>query len=81
LFDNEIPFSALMVAVEDKVSLGMVLQILLRQINIGHFRMVVAMSIVVAIFFPTITSLIMVIRTLSSPATSTRLSDYFSLAY
>jgi hypothetical protein len=59
----------------------MVLQILLRQINLGLFLMVAARSIVLAIFVLAATSSIMVIHTLSSPAMSTRLFGYVSLAY
>jgi hypothetical protein len=41
---------------------------LLRQIDLGSFLMVVARSIILAIFVPAATSSTMVIRALSSPA-------------
>jgi hypothetical protein len=59
----------------------MVLQILLRQIDLESFIMVAARSIILAIIFPAATSSIMVIRALGSPATSTRLFGYFFLVY
>jgi hypothetical protein len=43
--------------------------------------MIAARSIVLAMFVPDATSLIIVIHTLDSPTMSTRLSDYFPLAY
>jgi hypothetical protein len=45
------------------------------------FRMVATMRIILAIFIPDATSLAMVIRTLGSPAASTRLFGLFSLEY
>jgi hypothetical protein len=53
----------------------------LRQINLGIFFMVAARSIVLTIFIPAATSLIIVIHTLGSSATSTRLFCYIFLAY
>ena len=63
-FDGEISFLTLMVVLKD--CLGMVLQILLRQIHFGFLLMVVARSIVLVKFVPTATSSAMVIRTLGS---------------
>jgi hypothetical protein len=51
----------------------MVLQILLRQIDLGSFLMVFTRSIILAIFVPAATYLIMLIRALGSPTTSTLL--------
>jgi hypothetical protein len=48
------------------------------QINLGFFFMVAARSIVLPIFILAATSLIIVIRTLGSSATSTRMFGYFS---
>jgi hypothetical protein len=62
-------------------SLGMVLQILLRQINFGSFLLVAARRIIFAVFVPTATSSTMVICTLDSPAMSIKLFGYFSLIY
>jgi hypothetical protein len=45
------------------------------------FLMVAARRIILAIFIPAATSSIMVIRTLGSPAASTRLFGLFSLEY
>ena len=45
---------------------GMVLQILLRQINLGFFLMVAARRIILAISVPATTSSAMVIRSLGS---------------
>jgi hypothetical protein len=59
----------------------MVLQILLRQIDLGSFLMVAAGNVILAIFVPAAMSSIMVIRALGSPATLTRLFGYFSLIY
>ena len=58
----------------------MVLQILLRRISFRVFLMVAARRIVLAIFSAA-TSSTMVIRTLGSPATSTRLFGSSSLEY
>jgi hypothetical protein len=59
----------------------MVVQIFLCQIDFGSFVMVAARKFVLAIFVPTATSLTMMIHTLGSSTTSTRLFGYFSLAY
>ena len=64
--DGEISFPTSMVVLEDQVCLGMVLQILLRQINLGLFLMVVARRFVLAISIPATTSSAMVIRSLGS---------------
>jgi hypothetical protein len=64
---------ASMVAFEDYNYLGMDLQIFRRQNNVGSFLMVAARRIRLAIFVSVATSSTMVIRTLGSPATSTRL--------
>jgi hypothetical protein len=56
----------------------MVLQILLRQIDIGSFLMVAARSIILAIFCPAVMSPKMVIRVVGSLAMSTGFSVYFS---
>ena len=58
----------------------MVLQILFRLTDFGVFLMVAARRIVLAIF-PAATSSTMVIRTLGSPATLTKLFGCFSLEY
>jgi hypothetical protein len=71
-FDDEIFIPVSVAVLEDQLSLGMVLQILLHRIDLGSFLMVAARSIVLAIFFPAATSLTMVIRVLGSPVTSTR---------
>ena len=55
-----------MVVLEDYVCLGMVLQILLRQINLGLFIMIAARRIVLAISILPIMSSAMVIRSLGS---------------
>jgi hypothetical protein len=68
LFDNEISFPVSMVVLEDKNSLGMGIQILLRQIDFGSFLMVAAKMIVLAIVSGLSTVLI-------------KLFGYFSLAY
>jgi hypothetical protein len=70
-----------MAVLKDYNSLGMVLRILLRQTDLGYFLMVVARSIILAIIIPAATSSIMEIRTLDSPATSTKLFSYFALTY
>jgi hypothetical protein len=57
----------------------MVLRILHREIDLGSFLIVAARSIILAIIFPAATSSTMVIRTLDSPATSTKLFGYFAL--
>jgi hypothetical protein len=80
-FDNEIFIPALVAVLEDQLSLGMVLQILLHRIDLGTFFMVAARSIIFAIFVPVATSSTMVIRALDSPAMLTKLFGYFSLAY
>jgi hypothetical protein len=59
----------------------MVLQILLRQIDLRSFLMVVAGNVILAIFVMAATSSIMVICALSSPVTLIRLFGYFSLVY
>jgi hypothetical protein len=51
---------------EDQLSLGMVLKILLCQIDSGSFLMVAVQSIVLVIFVLTATSLTIVIRALGS---------------
>jgi hypothetical protein len=66
---------------KDQIYVGMVLQILLRWIDLVYFLMVAARMYVLAIFVPAATSSTTVIRTLDSPATSTWLFDCFSLAY
>ena len=53
-----------MVVLEDYSFLGMGLQILLRQIDLGFFLLVAARKFVLVIFIPAGTSSIMVIRTL-----------------
>jgi hypothetical protein len=70
-----------MAVFEDFSSLGMVLQILLRQTDLGSFLMVAVRSIILAIFFPAATPSTMVIHTLDSPTTSTKSFDYFALTY
>jgi hypothetical protein len=65
-FDDEIFIRAPVAVLEDQLSLGMVLQILLRGINLGYFLIVAARSIVFAIFVMADTSLTMVIRALGS---------------
>jgi hypothetical protein len=57
----------------------MVLQMLLCRINFGLPLMVGARSIILVIFSPVASSSTMVIHTLSSTMTSTRLFDYFSM--
>jgi hypothetical protein len=47
----------------------------------GFFLLVAANRVILAIFVPTATSSIMVIRTFGSPAISTRLFGFFSLEY
>jgi hypothetical protein len=59
----------------------MVLQILLRQTDFASFLLVVARRIILAIFVSAAMSSTMLIRTLDSPATSTKLFDYFAPAY
>ena len=66
-----------MVVLEDYTFLGMGLQIILRQIDLGFFLLVGARRFVLAIFVPAATSSTMVIRTLGSLTTSIRLSGYF----
>jgi hypothetical protein len=80
-FHHEIFFLALMVVLLDYSSIGMVFQILLRQVNFEVFLMVVARRIILAIFVPAAISSIMVIHILGSPTTSTRLFGLFSLEY
>jgi hypothetical protein len=77
-FDNEIFVPASMAVLEDYSSLGMVFRILLRQTDLGSFLTVVARSIILAIIFPAAMSSTMVIRTLDSPTTSTKLFGYFA---
>ena len=55
-----------MVALQDQVCLGMVLQILLRQINLRLFLMVAVRRIVLTISVPATMSSAMVIRSLGS---------------
>ena len=55
-----------MVALEDQVCLGMVFQILFRQINLGFFLMGAVRRFVLAISILTTTSSAMVIRSLGS---------------
>jgi hypothetical protein len=64
-FDDEISFPMSMV-LEDYNSVGMDLQILLRQINFGDYLVVAAKSVILAKFIPNITSTAMVIRTVDS---------------
>jgi hypothetical protein len=66
-----------MVVLKDYNFLGMGLQILLRQIHFRSFLMVATIMIVVAIFIMASTSSIMVIHTLGSLVTLTRLSVIF----
>jgi hypothetical protein len=70
-----------MVMLEDETPLGMVIPILLRQINFGSFLLVAARRIILAVFVSTATSSTMMIHTLGSPATSIKLSGYFTLTY
>jgi hypothetical protein len=49
-FDDEIFIAALVAALEDQFSLGMILQILLRWIYLGSFLMVAMRIFVLAIF-------------------------------
>jgi hypothetical protein len=70
-----------MTVLEDYSSLGMVLRILLRHADLESFLMVAARIIILAIIFPATTSSIMVICTLDSPATSTKLFGYFVMTY
>jgi hypothetical protein len=70
-----------MVVLLDYNSIGMVFHILLRHVNYGVFLMVATRRIILAVFIPAATFSTMVIRTLESPATSTRLFDLFSLEY
>jgi hypothetical protein len=53
----------------------------LASLNFGSIIMVVARMFVLAIFVPAAISSTMVVRIFGSPATSTRLFGYFSLAY
>jgi hypothetical protein len=80
-FDNEMFLPMSMAVLEDESYLGMVLRILLRQIDLGSFHMVAARSIILTIIFPDVMSLTMVICVLGSPTTSIRLFDYFFLIY
>jgi hypothetical protein len=66
-----------MAILEDYISLGMVLQILLRQIDLGSFLMVAARIIILTIFVLAATSSTMVIRALDSPTMLTVLFGYF----
>jgi hypothetical protein len=59
----------------------MVLQILLRHIHLGSFLLVATKRIILAIFVSAATFSTMIIRTLDSPAMSTKLFGYFSLSY
>jgi prepilin signal peptidase PulO-like enzyme (type II secretory pathway) len=79
-FDDEIFIPASVAVLEDQISLGIVLHILLRRINLGHFLIVAARSIILVIFVPAATFLIMAVHALGSP-TSTRLFSYFTLTY
>jgi hypothetical protein len=56
----------------------MVLQILLLQIDFGSFLLVAVRKIILAIFVLAATSSTMVIHTIDSPATSTKLFGYFA---
>jgi hypothetical protein len=80
-FEDKIFIPASVVVLGDYISLGMVLQILLHQIDLGSFLMVDARNIVLVFFVPAATSSIMMIRALGFPAMLTRLFGYFSLAY
>jgi hypothetical protein len=51
-FDDKIFVPASVTVLEDQLSLDMILQILLQQIDLGSFLMVVARSILLAIFIP-----------------------------
>jgi hypothetical protein len=71
-----------MMVLKDYNPLGMVLQILLRQINFGSFLVVATRRIITAVFVPAATSSsAMVIHTLGSPSTLTRLVGFYSLTY
>jgi hypothetical protein len=61
--------------------LGTVFKILLRQIGFGLFLLIAARRVILAIFVSTATSSTIVIRTLSFPATLTRLFGFSSLKY
>jgi hypothetical protein len=52
-----------------------------KKADFGYFLMVAARSIILAIIFPAAMSSIMEIRTLDSPATSSKLFGYFALIY
>jgi hypothetical protein len=66
LFDDVSFFSTSMVVLEDQISLGMVFQILLCQINLEWILLVVTRMFVLAISIPAATSSTMVIRILDS---------------
>jgi hypothetical protein len=53
-----------MAVLEDQISLGMILKILLHHFDFGSFLMVAARSIVLAIFVPAATSSTMLIHAL-----------------
>jgi hypothetical protein len=80
-FDDEIFFPTSMVVLKDYNYLGMGVQILLRQIDLGSFLMVAARRIILAVLVPVATSSTMVIRILGSPSTSTRQIGFYSLTY
>jgi hypothetical protein len=80
-FDDEIFIPTWVAVLEDQISLGMVLQMLLCRIDIGSFLMVAAKSFILVIFISVVTSSTMVLCALGSAVTSTRLFGYFSLSY
>jgi hypothetical protein len=75
-FDDEISFLALMVVLKDYNSLGMSLQSCFATLILDHFLMVAARGLA-----SQFSSSTMVIRTLGSPGTSTRLVGCYSLAF
>ena len=77
-FGDEIFFPTSMVVLNDHNFLGMGLWILLRQIDFGSFVFVAVGRIILAVFVPAATSSTMVIRTLGSPSTMTKLVGYYS---
>jgi hypothetical protein len=72
-------FPTSMVVVLDYIYIGMVFYILLRQVDFGVFLIVAVRRIILTIFVRTAKYSTMVIHTLISSTTSTRLSDLFSL--
>jgi hypothetical protein len=81
LFDDDIFFLASMKVLLDYSSIDTVIRIILCQVDIGVFLMFVVRRIILAMFVLDVTSSTMMICTLGSPATSTRLFDLFFLKY